>query len=556
MHALTSSKKKQATQKRKADDTAEHKKRLRSNPSDVSCPHCTSVLSAPKNLRRHIRDVHNLDATPMICIDVQNGIYVTPKYDHSPVFPIHVIKTTNPPNIDCEVENCRTFMKIAWCSGNPGKECVHLERTKSAKPYSQPAVLTSTSLQDMLSKGLMSSEWGTKCEKLYTAATTNGVDSVVPVFFGDEGYSKRCLFFSVFTDERDNWCRFGRTRVTFDTVAGQWNCQCQGTGTSHRCIHRMMGMWWIFQESPGTLVTSDLQVEDIDDLETHMVESSLFCEPHKLTSQKVTVMTDYLSTKKRIPCLQDLPLELRTKERQPPPCFVPSEETCPYCPGPTPPDLNSQENVTTQAMVYGIKYIQKGVSVAVKQCPTCANLVRFQDFSTGFHNFNNRVILTLPLCELLLSGLANKTTTGRMLDTLSLFNDNRYHHQIVRRAFHHFLSLTNFKFDFCCHQCGYNPAVVVADANWKLAFDVPLGTFKRPDPDTISESDLEVDIVKAWSELDKSHIAEGLISGTSVANPFCTSVRHSTLAPWMGEKTRVGNILPKTEAKKAIKKKR
>ncbi|KAI9523088.1 hypothetical protein NQZ68_031177 [Dissostichus eleginoides] len=163
-------------------------------------------------------------------------------------------------------------------------------------------------------------------------------------------------------------------------------------------------------------------------------------------------MTDYLSTKKRISCLQELPLELRTKERQPPPCFVPSEETCPYCPGPTPPDLNSQEIVTTQATV-------------------------FQDFSTGFHNFNNRVILTLPLCELLLSGLANKTTTGLMLDTLSLFNDNRYHHQIVRRAFHHFLSLTNFKFDFYCHQCGYNPAVVVADANWKLAFDVPRGVF-------------------------------------------------------------------------------
>ncbi|KAI4796434.1 hypothetical protein KUCAC02_026986 [Chaenocephalus aceratus] len=225
-------------------------------------------------------------------------------------------------------------------------------------------------------------------------------------------------------------------------------------------------------------------------------------------------------------------------------------------PGPSPPDLNSQEIVTTQATVYGIKYIQKGVSVAVKQCPTCANLVRFQDVSTGFHNFNNRVILTLPLCELLLSGLANKTTTGRMLDTLSLFNDNRYHHQIVRRAFHHFLSLTNFKFDFYCHQCGYNPAVVVADANWKLAFDIPLGTFKRPDPDTISESDLEVDIVKAWSELEKSLVAEGLISGTSVANPFCTSVCHSTLAPWMGEQTRVGNILPKTEAKKALKKKK
>ncbi|XP_077936546.1 uncharacterized protein LOC144383326 isoform X2 [Gasterosteus aculeatus] len=142
-----------------------------------------------------------------------------------------------------------------------------------------------------------------------------------------------------------------------------------------------------------------------------------------------------------------------------------------------------------------------------------------------------------------------------MLDTLSFFNDNRYHHQIVWRAFHHFLSLSDFKFDFFCYQCGYHPAVIVADANWKLAFDVPLGTFKRPDPDTIADKDLQVDIVKVWSDLDRSQIAEGLISGSSVANPYCLSVGHSTLAPWMEEHTRVGNVLPKTEVKKAMKRK-
>ncbi|XP_068584524.1 uncharacterized protein, partial [Cebidichthys violaceus] len=318
-----------------------------------------ATLSAPKNLRRHIREVHNLETTPMICIDIKNGIYVTPKYQHSPVFPIHVVKSTYPPQLDCEVEKCRTFMQIAWSSGNPEKECVHLERTKTAKPYAKPAVLTSTSLQDMVSKGLMTSEWGDKCEKLNIAANNNGVDSVFPVFFGDEGYSQRWYFFSVFTNEMDNWCHFGRTRVTFDSVGGQWNCQCRGTGRSHRCIHRMMGMWWIFQQSPGTLASSDIQVEDIDDLETHMVETTVTCEPHNLNTQNMCLMTEYLATKKRIPCLQDLPVKLRTQEEQPPQCFIPSENTCPYCPGPTPPALNPSKIVTTQAMVYGISYVQK-----------------------------------------------------------------------------------------------------------------------------------------------------------------------------------------------------
>uniref|UniRef100_A0A096MFA4 HMG domain-containing protein n=1 Tax=Poecilia formosa TaxID=48698 RepID=A0A096MFA4_POEFO len=185
-----------------------------------------------------------------------------------------------------------------------------------------------------------------------------------------------------------------------------------------------------------------------------------------------------------------------------------------------------------------------GISVAEKEYPVCGNIVRFQDYTSGFHNFNNNVLLTLPLCELLLSGLANKSTSGQMLETLSFFNDNRYHHQTVRKAFHHFLSLTNFKFDFSCYQCGHHPPVIIADANWKLAFDIPLGIFKRPNPDDISDKELEVDIVKAWSDVDKSIIADALISGTTVVNPFSTSTHHSTLAPWMGQHTRVGNVLP------------
>lgn len=151
-----------------------------------------------------------------------------------------------------------------------------------------------------------------------------------------------------------------------------------------------------------------------------------------------------------------------------------------------------------------------------------------------------------------MSGLANKTTTGRMLDTLTFFNSNHYHCQTVRKAFHHFLSLTSFTYDFYCYRCGYHPAVVISDANWKLAFDVPVGTFKRPAPDIITEKDLETDIEKSWSELDKFVIAEGLLSGT-MANPYFTSMHHSNLAPWMGKRTRVGDILPKTEVNKGLK---
>lgn len=348
--------------KKKPDDvTGDPTEKQDSKKNSFVCPHCTAVLSSAKNLQRHIKEVHNIDATTMICVDAMNGIYVTQKYNHSPVFPIHVIKSTNPPNIDCEVEKCRRFMKIAWSSGNPGKECAHLERTKNAKPYIKPAELQCTTLQDMLSKGLMSSEWGAKCQELNNTAITHGVDSVFPIFFIDEGYSARWYFFSVFTNLTDNWCQFRRTRVTFDSVVGRWNCQCQGNRRSHRCIHRMMGMWWLFQESPGIIVaTSDTQAEDIDDLESHLFETSVICEPHNVNGSKICLMTEYLLKEKQIPCMQEIPLRLRTQEEQPPPCFVPKEGTCPYCRGPTPPALHPYKVITTQAMVYGISYVRKG----------------------------------------------------------------------------------------------------------------------------------------------------------------------------------------------------
>lgn len=124
------------------------------------------------------------------------------------------------------------------------------------------------------------------------------------------------IFFSVFTNQTDNWCYLGRTMVTFDSVAGKWNCPRRGTGRSHRCIHRMMGMWWIFQESPGTLVAnSGIQVDDIDDLESDMLESSITCESEHLNAQKICAITDYLKTNKRMPCLQDLPVHLRLKRK-------------------------------------------------------------------------------------------------------------------------------------------------------------------------------------------------------------------------------------------------
>lgn len=68
-------------EKKPDDVTGDPTEKQDSKTSSFVCPHCTAVLSSAKNLRRHIREVHNIDATPMICVDAMNGIYVTPKYE-------------------------------------------------------------------------------------------------------------------------------------------------------------------------------------------------------------------------------------------------------------------------------------------------------------------------------------------------------------------------------------------------------------------------------------------------------------------------------------------
>lgn len=63
-------------------------------------------------------------------------------------------------------------------------------------------------------------------------------------------------------------------------------------------------------------------------------------------------------------------------------------------------------NANVSCIINTTRFSLLGISVSVKECPVCKCHVRFQEYDSGFHNFDNHVFLTLPLCEMLLSGLA------------------------------------------------------------------------------------------------------------------------------------------------------
>ena len=105
-------------------------------------------------------------------------------------------------------------MKIE--SGNPGTECHHLIRTNQGVCYSAPPPLMAASLQSMVDQGLLSTTRQEECQQLQRKAVSEEVNCVFPIFWENPTPPEMFLHFSVFTGEKDSWCHFGRTRVSFD----------------------------------------------------------------------------------------------------------------------------------------------------------------------------------------------------------------------------------------------------------------------------------------------------------------------------------------------------
>ncbi|XP_066500407.1 uncharacterized protein [Hoplias malabaricus] len=366
-------------------------------------------------------------------------------------------------------------MTLAKASGMPGLECEHLRRVPHAHPYVAPQTMKHGSIDLMHEKGLISSSRKEECVLINQTAHTEGSCTVFPIFYEEHGYSGRYTYFSVYTGKNGRWCVYGRTRVTFDKLSGCWYCLCKGTKKQYRCIHIYLSMWWLYQEREDLLVECTQSASEGDSFEEEEEDADICLERKDgLTKKQIVDMTTYLWQMKRIP--ENLPQELKIWVSPLPAWFEPTETTCPYCPGPTPPGLTEMVIVTKNAIIYDLESIQKGVTVCVKKCLICRTPVRFQDFTTGFHNFNNRILLTIRFCSMMTSALKSNTAIGRFLSMMEDLLNVKIHHNTLRKAFFHFWAMTSYHYDFSCVRCGHEPPVLIADANWKVAFDLPAST--------------------------------------------------------------------------------
>ncbi|XP_066542855.1 uncharacterized protein [Hoplias malabaricus] len=241
-----------------------------------SCQKCDTLVAHhnfQSPLRKQKMQQNCSQEQPMICVDAKNGIYVTPKDLQGAKLPIHVCKSLVSQSFLCELETCREFMTMASQNGNPGKECYHLERTRNAQCYSPPPPMCNFSLQDMAEKGIISKLKQQECMTLHAKACLEEVDCVFPIFWEEPGAPERYFYFSVYSDQNDTWCKFGRTLVTLDTSLGKWHWHCQCTQQS--CVHQHISMWWIFQERPcwrKHIVSNSELIEAVETKEIELEE--------------------------------------------------------------------------------------------------------------------------------------------------------------------------------------------------------------------------------------------------------------------------------------------
>ncbi|KAG9283629.1 HMG domain-containing protein 3-like [Astyanax mexicanus] len=194
------------------------------------------------------------------------------------------------------------------------------------------------------------------------------------------------------------------------------------------------------------------------------------------------------------------------------------------------------------------------ITVYAKECPVCRVLVRFQEYQSGFHNFNDKVLLSVPLCSLLTTGLSNHIAVGRLLRTLESHSRATVPYNTLRKAFYHFCALREYTYGYFCYRCGHHPPVLIGDTNWKVAFDLPVHLMRRPDLENCSPQDTQVNVAARWENLEKEIIATGFCEDTS-SNPFSSPLTYSVFTPWIGKHSRINDVVPKTEIFKGLSQK-
>ncbi|KAM9752062.1 uncharacterized protein ACNS7B_008700 isoform 2-T3 [Menidia menidia] len=489
-----------------------HKRRKKES---VMCPHCAMTMNR-RNVRLHIERKHkpkgvDITATKHLksqAIDYKNGIFAVVKSFLGPNTPIHVVKRT-------------------W-----GKE----QSTKCENPS-----LTEDVLQEMVSEKWFGEDKKERCLKRQREATDAGTPLSCKLSICNPS-TKR--FISIYEPTVSYYSRLGRIMVTFDTKQISWHCPCARPRQS--CLHKYIAKWHLFQFERALFQrTQSVEEELVQNRFPTEVEGGEEEEEegghYPPEGDVLEKMVQYIYHHKRMPSVLDTNVVMSENF---PRLYTPAETFCTECSEAA--LLGEPELITTKGRILTVTGVIEGISLFRKQCNTCGMMYRYQEWSDGVYNFDDKTLLSLHLCLFLRNSLQTHQAVSRTIEVLERTYGQTYPSKNrILHAYLAFEALCDHEYTYACVSCGHNPVCVVMDLHKKGVFNMPVSNIDKP-PEGF---DGNVNIEDFWDKVSMEMISRGFVPSNK-ANPFIVRPSYKFWAPWIGPHTRRGSVVLNTEDRK------
>ncbi|RXN18648.1 hypothetical protein ROHU_007708 [Labeo rohita] len=472
------------------------------------CPSCNILINKnnlPKHMERKHADQSVLDINETFqltsqCIDETNGIFAVLKVIKGHGVPLHVQYQTFGENnkVLCESNECQINIDVAQRSGITSYQCMHISAASFCKSLVEQVSLKEDILTEMVRGKWFSEKKKKECLALQQLANSSCVPLSVHTSIGISPAKK---FISVFEPNVTAYSRLGRVMVVYNTRLDSWHCPC--TKLRRSCLHKYVAKWHLFQTQPELFQTGGSPHKPHSEGDD-VADNSHVYPPKGLGLE---YMVNYILQNKKIPAVLPEDVCLPSPRKDYPQNLCPIETVCQECPEDV--LLGDPMLVTQNATILTNWCIVKDVTTYCKQCPQCGMFYRYQEWKDGLHNFNDHIILDIPLCLTLRNLLQVHTSVSRAVEFLQLTTGVEFPPpDTILHAYLQFEALTDHKYKYSCPTCGDHPPVVIMGVHKQTASPLSENDIEKPPEDFKGEVSLE----EFWESLSKEMISQGFVA--------------------------------------------
>lgn len=374
--------------------------------------------------------------------------------------------------------------------------CDHIRSIDYCGTTAAEETLKPNVLEEMVEQSIFDESVAAVCKDRQKEAEDARVPFSVLV---DLGSSQNKICFSVNEPILDHYSSLARVIVTYNIEKSSWHCPCAKAGTP--CPHKNIAMWHLFQTKRELFMIAPPT--------TTMSPEAIPSDNHTNTAgteRSVRYIYEFKKIPSALPEGVIAPKALIDYPRQ----LIPTERKCKLCPGS--PELEEAVQITNCATIVGLDGVIPNVATYNRRCSECKMMYRYQEWTEGLHNFNDRVILTLQLCLYLRDNLQNHLSVAQVINSLEfLFKKTFCSPDLILEGCCQFEALCETRYKYSCFKCGfYSP--VVTDHHRTSDF-----TFEANEPQQSFDEHIVEDGTKESVHLHA--ISRGFYNDSS-QNPF------------------------------------